>query len=82
MDIRKAFNSLDLNFTLEKYGFWKDFMLWVRNFLRDQESCDANSGTTTKYFSLQIGAYQRHPIPAFLFIFSFRYVIYSYKIRT
>ena len=82
MDIRKAFNSLDLNFTLEKYGFWKDFMLWVRNFLRGQESCDANSGTTTKYFSLQIGAYQRHPISAFLFIFSFRYVIYSYKIRT
>ena len=82
MDIRKAFNSLDLNFTLEKYGFWKDFMLWVRNFLRDQESCDANSGKTTKYFSLQIGAYQRHPISAFLFIFSFRYVIYSYKIRT
>ena len=57
-------------------------MLWVRNFLRDQESCDANSGTTTKYFSLQIGAYQRHPISAFLFIFSFRYVIYSYKIKT
>ena len=51
MDIEKAFDSLDHNLlisTLEKYGFGKHFILWVKILLRDQESCLFNGGTTTK----------------------------------
>ena len=41
MGIEKVFDSLDLSFlifTLEKYGFGKNFILWVKTLLRDQES--------------------------------------------
>ena len=71
MDIEKAFDSLDHDFlilTLEKYGFGKNFVLWVKLLLRDQEFCVVNGGTTTKYFSLGRGAHQGDPISAFLFI--------------
>ena len=71
MDIEKAFDSLDHNFlisTLEKYGFGKNFILWVKILLRDQESCVVNGSTTTKYFSLGRGAHQGDPISAFLFV--------------
>ena len=71
MDIEKAFDSLDHDFlilTLEKYGFGKNFILWVKILLRDQESCVINGGTTTKYFPLGRGARQGDPISAFLFI--------------
>ena len=71
MDIEKAFDSLNHDFlilTLEKYGFGKNFILWVKILLRDQESCVINGGTTTKYFSLRRGARQGDPISAFLFI--------------
>ena len=71
MDIEKAFDSLDHDFlilTLEKYGFGKNFILWVKILLRDQESCVINGGTTTKYFSLGWGARQGDPISAFLFV--------------
>ena len=71
MDIEKAFDSLDHDFlilTLEKYGFGKNFILWVKILLRDQESCVINGGTTTKYFPLGRGARQGDPISAFLFV--------------
>ena len=57
--IEKAFDSLDHNFlilTLEKYGFGKKFILWVKILVRDQESCVVN------------GARQGDPISAFSFI--------------
>ena len=65
MDIEQAFDSLDHNFvisTLEKYGFGKKFILWVKILLRDQEPCVINSGTITKYFSLGRDARQGDPI--------------------
>ena len=73
MDTEKAFDSLDHNFlifTLEKYGFGKNFILWVKILLRDQESFVINGGPTTKYFPLGRGAHQGDPISAFLFILS------------
>ena len=45
MDIEKAFDSLDhkfLIYTLEKYGFGKNFISWVKILLRNQESCVLN----------------------------------------
>ena len=71
MDIEKAFDLLDYEFlilTLEKYGFGKSFILWVKTLLKDQDPCVINGGTTTKYFSLARGARQGGPILAFLFI--------------
>ena len=58
MVIEKAFDLLDHNFlisTLEKYGFGKNFILWVKILLRNQELCIINGGTTTKYFPLLSG---------------------------
>ena len=70
MDIEKAFDSLDhdLILTLEKYGFGKSFILWVKILLRDQESCVINGSTTTKYFPLGRGARQGDPISTFSFV--------------
>ena len=71
MDIEKAFDSLDHNFlisTLEKYGFGKNFILWVKILLRDLESWVINGGTTTKYLSLGRCVRQGDPISPFLFV--------------
>ena len=71
MDIEKAFDSLDYNFlisTLEKYGFGKNFISWVKILLRDQESCIIYGGTTTKSFSYGRDTRQGDPISAFLFV--------------
>ena len=69
MDIEKAFDSFDHNFlisALEKYGFGKNFISWVKILLKNQESCVLNSGTTTKYFLLGMGARQGDSISAYL----------------
>ena len=71
MDIEKALDSLDHEFlilTLEKCDFGKNFILWIKILIRDQESCVINGGTTTKYFPLGRGASQGDPNSAFLFI--------------
>ena len=41
---------------LEKFGFGKTFIDWVKIFLNDQELCVINGGITTKYFKLEKGA--------------------------
>ena len=71
MDIEKAFDSLDhklLIYALEKYGFGKNFISWVKILLRNKEPCVLNGGTTTKYFLLGRGARQGNPISAYLFV--------------
>ena len=70
MDTEKAFDSLNHNLlisTLEKYGFGKKIMSWVKILLRNKEFCILNGGTTTKYFLLGRGASQSDPISAYLF---------------
>ena len=47
MNTEKVFGSLVQDFlilTLEKYCFGKNFILWVKILLRDQESCVINRG--------------------------------------
>ena len=71
MDIEKAFDSLDhkfLIYALEKYGFGKNSISWVKILLRNQESCVLNGSTTTKYFLLGRGARQGDPVSAYLFV--------------
>ena len=71
MDIEKGFDSLDHTFltsVLEKYGFGKNFISWVKILLKKQESCVLNGSTTTRYFQLGRGARQGDPISAYLFI--------------
>ena len=61
MDIEKAFDSLDHDFlilALGRYGFGKNFIVWLKVLLRDQEPCVINGGSTTIYFSLGRGAHQ------------------------
>ena len=54
MDIEKdSFGSLDHDFLIsavEKYGFGKDFIPWIKILLKNQQSCVLNGSTTTKYF--------------------------------
>ena len=69
--MKKAFDSLDHNFlisTLEKYGFGKNFILWVKILLRDQELRVINGVTNTKYFPLGRGGHQGDPISSILFV--------------
>ena len=71
MDIEKAFDTLDHNFlltVLEKIGFGKNFISWIKIILANQESCVISGGSTTKYFKLEKGARQGDPISAYLFI--------------
>ena len=59
IDIEKAFDSLSHTFlisVLEKCGFEKSFIDWIKIFLNDQELCAINGGITTKYFKLEKGA--------------------------
>ena len=71
IDIEKAFNSLDhtlLISVLEKFGFGKSFIDWIKLFLNEQESCVINGGFITKYFKLEKGERQGDPVSAYLFI--------------
>ena len=57
-DIEKAFHSVSHYFLLgilEKYGFKKNFLRWIENFLNNQESCIINGEITTHYFKLKKG---------------------------
>ena len=63
-----------------KHGFGKNFILWVKTLLRDQESCVISGRAITKYFSL--GDRQGDLISAFFIYFSFRDLASSYKIET
>ena len=56
VDIEKAFDSINHCFlikVLEKYGFEKDFIKWIKILLQNQKSCIANGGTTTNHFKLE-----------------------------
>ena len=71
VDIGKAFDSINHCFlikVLEKYGFEKDFIKWIKILLQNQESYIVNGGTTTNYFKLEKDARQGDPISAYLFI--------------
>ena len=71
MSIEKAFDSLNHSFllaVLKKFGFGASFINWIEAILNKPESCVINSGKTTQYFQLNIGACQGDPISAYLFI--------------
>ena len=71
INIEKTFDSLDHTFlisALEKFGFGKTSIDWIKIFFNDQESCVINGGITTKYVKLEKGAQQGDPVSAYLFI--------------
>ena len=64
IDIGKAFDSISHCFLikiLEKQGFEKGFIKWIKKLLQNQESCIVNGGTTTTYFQLEKGTRQGDP---------------------
>ena len=68
IDFEKAFDSLNYNFlivALEHYGFGNDFIEWVKILLKNQEPCVIHRCHTEKYFRLERGTRQRHPISAY-----------------
>ena len=84
MDIETAFDSLDHHFlisSLEKYGFGKNFLSWVKILLKNQESCVLNGGTTTKYFLLGRGAHQGDPVSAYLFILTLEILFHLMRLK-
>ena len=71
IDIEQAFDSVDHKYlcaVLQKFGFGKNFIRWVKLILNNQESCVMNNGTSTGYFNLSSGTRQEDPISAYLFI--------------
>ena len=71
VDIEKAFDSVNHLFlvsALENCGFKSDFISWIKLLLKNQESYLINGGQATNYFKLEIGARQRDPLSAYLFI--------------
>ena len=55
MDIEKAFDSFDHDFlisNLERYGFGKSFILWVKILPGDQESCVIKVATVVQLQSI------------------------------
>ena len=73
-DIEKAFDSVNHVFLiaiLEKFGFGKTFIEWIKILLKNQESCIINGGKTSQYFNLERGTRQGDPISAYLFKLSF-----------
>ena len=84
MDIETAFDSLDHHFlisSLEKYGFGKNFLSWVKVLLKNQESCVLNGGTTTKYFLFGRGARQGDPVSAYLFILTLEILFHLIRLK-
>ena len=71
VDTEKDFDSINHCFlikVLEKYGFEKDFIKWIKILLPNRESCIVNPGATTNYFKFEKGTRQGDSISAYLFI--------------
>ena len=71
MDIEKAFDSLDHSFlisVLKKFGFGKNFIIWIEILLKDQQSCVLNGGTITQYLKLERATRQGDLVSAYFFI--------------
>lgn len=61
LDIKKTFDSVNFVHKLEKPGFGKNFIKWIK-------SCIINEGKTTMYFKLNKGTRQGDSILASFFI--------------
>ena len=72
-DMEKAFDTSEHAFifvALAKFGFCKDYILWIRTFLHNGSSCIMNNSFSTWYFSLEQGARQGDPLSPDTFISS------------
>ena len=55
VDIENSFDSINHCFlikVLEKFGFEKDFIKWIKILIQNQESRIVNGRTITNYFKL------------------------------
>ena len=78
IDIEKAFGSINHCFlikVLEKCGFEKDLIQWIKILLQNHESCIVDGGITTNYFKLEKGTRQGDPISAYLFVLVLEFLL-------
>ena len=69
--VEKNFDSVDHQFlvnVLKTFGFEKNFVRWIKIFLKTQESCITYGGINTKYFKSERDTCQGDAISAYLFI--------------
>ena len=81
--IVKAFDSVDHKYlcaVLQKLGFGKNFIKWVKLILNKQESCVMNNSTSTGYFTLSSGTRQGDPISAYLFILVMKFFLLKFGV--
>ena len=78
--LKKAFDSVDHNFifaTLNKFGFGKDFIQWIKTSFKNSQSCVMKNGNSMGYFNLERRTRQGDPLFPYLCIL---YCIYTIKL--
>ena len=77
LDFEKAFDSLNWNFlflALEKYGFGKSFIQWIKIFYNKPTFCVKNNGVLSKESVMERGIQQGCAVSALLFILCIEYM--------
>ena len=65
VDIEKIFDSVGNNFifaSLKRFGFWDEFIEWIRTLLFNVSSCVTNNGFSMDYFCIEQGTNQSSDI--------------------
>ena len=66
---------------LEKFGFGKNFMKWIKKILTNKESCIINGEKISKHFKLKKGTRQGDSISAYIFILVLEVVFVALKLN-
>ena len=71
LDFSKAFDSLEWEFmylSLEKFGFQKSIIKWLRTLYSNIKGCILNNGWISSLFKINCGICQSCPLSALIFV--------------
>ena len=71
LDFSKAFDSLEWEFmylSLEKFGFQKSIIKWLRTLYSNIKGCILNNGWISSPFKINRGNRQGYPLSALIFV--------------